>query len=188
MKREAAPPLAAWLLGILLSQEDRDAVLGDLEEEYALRRRVVSAAGGRAWYWSQVCRSIFPVLRLSARRGRWASTLAVALGAYVAVGLIESSAVAVLARVLRLNARADVVLNLIVGLVTIALAGHVAARIRPGAAHALAAVMIIGVAVMMVVVTPGSVPLWYALAFLVGAPMASLAGGTFCRRRREGNI
>jgi len=63
------------------------------------------------------------------------------------------------------------------------LGGYLAAWIRPGAATALAGIVIITVAVLMATKSD-SMPLWYQLAFLIAGPLASLAGGTpFLRRQ-----
>jgi hypothetical protein len=52
----ARPPrLARWILSVLLPPEYRDAVLGDLAEQFDERcreRRISRFA--RAWYWTQV--------------------------------------------------------------------------------------------------------------------------------------
>ena len=57
------PPLAAWLIAIATGTADRDAVAGDLHEEF----RAIAAAQGRAvardWYWRQVRTSLLSVLR-----------------------------------------------------------------------------------------------------------------------------
>lgn len=50
------------LLGALARPEDRDALLGDLEEEHAVRARTAGAAGAGRWYRRQVMRSIGPCL------------------------------------------------------------------------------------------------------------------------------
>ncbi|HKG95847.1 MAG TPA: ABC transporter permease, partial [Gemmatimonadaceae bacterium] len=56
------PRVAAWLLALASSAEDRPYVLGDLEEE--LRRRALSAGvrAARRWYWSEALASAAPLL------------------------------------------------------------------------------------------------------------------------------
>ena len=54
------------------------------------------------------------------------------------------------------------------------------------AATALAVLVMLAVGVLMMAV-PESVPLWYQLTFLVVGPVAALAGGTLCLRRRKGH-
>jgi hypothetical protein len=60
----ASPPShAEYLLYLVLDRVERDAVIGDLLEEYRLR--VLPRFGPRkaiVWYWSEVLRSILPFL------------------------------------------------------------------------------------------------------------------------------
>ncbi len=54
MIRGAPPPaLAEGLLALLLPADERDDVLGDLEENYRIRERHHGRARARAWYWGQ---------------------------------------------------------------------------------------------------------------------------------------
>ena len=62
-KEETPPKSAEFLLYLLLSHEDREALPGDLEEEY--RTAILPKFGARRavlWYWCQVIRSIWPVI------------------------------------------------------------------------------------------------------------------------------
>jgi hypothetical protein len=180
-----APPVATWLLGCLLPASDREAVLGDLVEEHAIRARTASPRTAAGWFWRQVWHSIPPMLWVGIRRGAWLTTLGVAIGAYVVAGLIEFVGVAAIARLLGPDARALPVLSAMVGLGTIGLGGYVAARIRPEAATVLAAIVMLVVGALLVTM-PESAPLWYGLTFLMVGPVAALAGGTLCRVRRHG--
>ena len=51
------PPLAIWLLTKRLSDEWRDFVVGDLEEEFATRS-ADSPFAARAWFWWQAIRCL----------------------------------------------------------------------------------------------------------------------------------
>jgi predicted permease len=53
-----------------VAPEDRDAVLGDLHEEFGLRTATGGAAPARRWYRRQVRRSVVPNLRHRIKRGR----------------------------------------------------------------------------------------------------------------------
>jgi hypothetical protein len=53
------PRLAAWLLRLRLRPDDREFVLGDLEEEFLDLRRRNGDRRARRWYWAQALRSIF---------------------------------------------------------------------------------------------------------------------------------
>src|SRR2546425_11109058 len=100
MRYHIAPRFATWLLGCLLPQRDREAVLGDLIEEYAIRARSASPSTVARWLWGQVYRSVPLVLWSAIRRRGSLSTLSVALGAYIVAGTLESAGVAALSRLL----------------------------------------------------------------------------------------
>lgn len=72
--RDGRPPrLARWIVAASADAAQRDAQLGDLEEEHAARREVGGAAD--AWYWRQALGSVVPNLahRLRRRRRRRAN-------------------------------------------------------------------------------------------------------------------
>jgi hypothetical protein len=180
MSDHSPPRLAGRLLGCVVAERDRAAIMGDLAEEYAIHLRLTSRASARQWYWRQVYRSMPPVLWSSARHGRWLSTFGIALGIYLVAGVIEFLADAALSWLIVPDARIDNVLSMIVGFLTLVLGGYLANWIRCGAANVLAAIVIVAVALLMVVM-PDSVPLWYQLAFLILGPAASSAGGALFR-------
>jgi hypothetical protein len=159
VSRHSPSRVAAWLLGRVVPESDRDPVLGDLAEEYALRARSSDRATVSRWYWGQVCRSIPRMLWDSIRPGRWLSTLGVALAAYILSNALEFGATVAIARVLAPKTPLFTVISLFVGLATLGFSGYLAARIRPAAATALAAIVMIVVAVLLVTMT-GSVALW----------------------------
>src|SRR5206468_4017493 len=143
MKHLQAPPIATWLLERVLPATDREAVIGDLIEEYALRARSTPPSIAGRWYWGQVYRSIPQVLRCAIRRGRWLGAVGVAFVAYIAAGLLESAGFAVMSRLLGSDARSPGVLDVFIGLATLALSGYFAALVRPGAAGALAGIVVV---------------------------------------------
>jgi hypothetical protein len=181
------PParIAIWLLECVLPEEEREAVIGDLVEESALRARASTRATATWWCWGQVARSIPVVLCSNRRRRHWLGTLGVATAAYVAAGVLESLALFAISILLRPDAQLAIVLSVIVGLATMALGGYVAAWVRQGAASALAAIILISVAVLALTM-PHSAPLWYGLTFLIAGPLAALAGGRLNLVRRAG--
>jgi hypothetical protein len=177
--------VATWLLERVVPESNRDAVLGDLAEEYVLRARSADSLTVSRWYWGQVCRSIPRMVWGSVRSGRWLSTLGVAIGAYIAAGALEFAGTTAISRLLAPGASVDTLLNVVVGLTTIGIGGYFATWIRPGAATALAGIVMIVVAVLMVTMSD-DVPLWYQLAFLIIGPLASLGGGSLRLRSRTG--
>jgi putative ABC transport system permease protein len=64
------PRLATLLLRLALEAGDRRFVLDDLAEEYAARCAVMGRAAAARWYWSQVTRSVGPLLWRRASRPR----------------------------------------------------------------------------------------------------------------------
>lgn len=181
------PRIAIRLLEWLLPEEHRDALVGDLIEESALRARSSTRATATWWCWAQVVRSIPLVLCSTLRRRRWFGTLGVAIAVYVAAGVLEWVGVAVVSRLVYSDARLAMVLSVIVGLVTMVLGGYVAASIRQGAASVLAGIILMVVAVLMVT-APDSAPLWYGLTFLIAGPAAALAGGRLTLIQRAGPL
>ena len=63
----APPPIAAALVGCMTPPRLRDALLGDLAEEFE-SRVTTSPAGARFWYWAQVVRSVPPLAWLNVQR------------------------------------------------------------------------------------------------------------------------
>lgn len=175
------PRVTTWLVRRFVPPAHREAILGDLIEEYAIRCRS-SARLVVVWYWGQVCRSIAPLLWIRLRRERWMSTLSVAIAAYVAAGAIESAGIHAIAMLLGPYATAPSALSMIVGLATLMLCGYLAAWFRPLAAKVLAVLVIVAVVILMLTM-PKSAPLWYGFGFLVFGPLAALLGGTFCLTR-----
>jgi hypothetical protein len=60
---EAPPRNAEFLLYCFLSKEDRAGLIGDLMQEYELEvLPKFGARRARVWYWTQVMKSITPVV------------------------------------------------------------------------------------------------------------------------------
>jgi putative ABC transport system permease protein len=64
------PLLSAWFLRLSVAPQDRDAVLGDLHEEFGTRAATGGAAPARRWYRRQVRRSVGPNIRHRIARRR----------------------------------------------------------------------------------------------------------------------
>jgi hypothetical protein len=64
MKAAGTPVLASRIVAGLVAEPGyRDAILGDLEEEFADRCERVGIAEARSWYWSQTLLAIVPLAR-----------------------------------------------------------------------------------------------------------------------------
>jgi putative ABC transport system permease protein len=72
----ARPPrVARWIIAAATPAADRDALVGDLDELYAMRRDRSARWRADLWYWRQVARSVAP---LTARRFQPSSPQAMA--------------------------------------------------------------------------------------------------------------
>ena len=60
---EPSPAFAEWITARLLQPEEREAVLGDLHEEYLALREQDGDRHARRWYWRQTWTSAIPDLR-----------------------------------------------------------------------------------------------------------------------------
>ena len=182
MRLDSPPRLAHWLLRWILSAADREVVLGDLAEEFALR--IQSGHSGGSWYWRQALGSIPRLLWKSARQGRWLRTSLVAFGAYVGAGVLESVATTALSGILVPGSSRYTLLSLIIGLASLGVGGYAAARIRPGAETVLSVMVFVAVVALMVG-RVGDQPFWYGLAFLVAGPFSAAFGGAPVRWRQR---
>jgi hypothetical protein len=177
------PRMATWLLHSVLPPQDRDVVLGDLIEEYALRHSESAATAAR-WYWGQVCRSVPTVLLAGIRRGGALVTVVSALAAYVVVGTINFAGAAAIDWFVGATANSFAVSDVLVGLTAIAIGGYLAAWVRQGAATVLGALVVV-VAVVLMASPSDTAPAWYQLTFLVLGPLAAHAGGVLRVSRRS---
>lgn len=119
MRRQSPSALATWLLAQAVPERNREILLGDLHEEYALRAQFAPTSTATLWYWGQACRSIPPLVWSSARNGRWLFTLAVAIGAYLFVGIFEFAATKAVSMLLALDENVLKFVNVWVGLATV---------------------------------------------------------------------
>jgi len=185
LTRDLRPRWAGRLLAGVLPPSDVEAAIGDLEEEYALRSQATSLASATQWYWGQVARSVPVFAWASVRRGGWGSTLAVALGACVVQAAVELATKVAMSAVVTPDTRLPAILTLAVTLPTLVLLSYVAARIRPGGATMLTAVILVAVVLQLAVKTNAGLPVWNQIAALVVAPSAAFAGGILSLRARH---
>jgi hypothetical protein len=186
--RGSRPRWASRLLACVLPPRDVEAAIGDLEEEYALRCQATSRASTARWYWGQVVRSVPVFAWASVRRGGWASTLAVALGACVVQAAIEFATKFAMSAVVAPDTRLPAILTLVVSLPTLVLLSFLAARIRPGGATMLTTVILAAIVFQLAVKTNAGLPVWNQIAALVVAPSAAFAGGILSLKVRQREI
>jgi hypothetical protein len=164
--------VAATLLALLIPREDVEAIIGDLEEEAAVR------ASGSRWYWVQVARSIPAVLWLPIVRGGWLATCGVALTACATQTAIEVTTGFAIHRFAPADALWPSIAALAVTLTSLALVSFKASRVRRGAATVLAGIAVGAVTLQLALVAQagGELPAG-TLAALIVAPGTVLAGG-----------
>lgn len=180
MTRPLPPRLPSTLLSAIAQADQRDALLGDLHEEYLLRAAVSPQVAAR-WYWSQAVRSAIPLVRTRARRARWWSTLAAAIGCYVLVGALNAAGMSAIGIPVAGEASPNYFAGALVGLLAIAIGAHVASRIRPCAGEVVGAFVAIGAIALLFSTDPS--PFWYQLAFLAGGPMVARLGSVLAKRQ-----
>jgi hypothetical protein len=100
------PRSAVWLLGLfnpalLAPNEEEEAILGDMLEEFSLLASESGAAVARRWYWRQVLKTIAHLVVHAFRTSPWSTSAAVIGGfllRWLAAGLPERAIFAVLER------------------------------------------------------------------------------------------
>lgn len=176
------PRSAVWIVGRLLPKADSDALLGDLAEEHALRRRGEAPPNEAWWYWSQISRSLGPLLWAAARRGRWIAALGVAMAVYALITFVESYSTALISKVFVSGSVAFTIGSLAFSPIAMAIGGYAAASIRRGAAAVLAILSAVAI-VRLMVLSGNAIAIVYLTAFLIVCPLTALAGGALVHRR-----
>jgi len=175
--------LSSWVtraIAQIVPLHTLDAALGDLAEEYALTSQGTSSLRASRWYCGQLARSMPQMMWIDIRRSGVVTTFAVAFGAWLVAGIVESIADMALIAIYGSNAVIEGLPGLLAGLAAFALGGYVAALVRPAATKVLAAMIGFLVAAFMIAGV-GNAPIWYGVSFMVFGPLMSIAGGTWRR-------
>jgi hypothetical protein len=189
MRRCSPPTFACWLLESLLPGPYRDAVLGDLIEEYALRIESTSRFTASRWFWSQACRSLPPTVWSLLRSRDGLISISIAMGVYIFMGTLKFAADWMISKLVAPDQTTHVVLAPIVFLTTTVIGGCVAARIRRGATIFLALMVTITVAILIdVKVCSIPVPWWYQFGFLTLGPLTVIIPTLFGRLKQQGTV
>jgi hypothetical protein len=169
---EWAVHVVTWFFSWLVPKDDREPLIGDLAEEYALRVRAASSSAALGWYLRQILASVPPLVRLRVTRAAWLATLGVALLAYVAVGVMQ-----VIINWLIPSSVAPVYspLGLMVVFPVVILIGYVAEGFRRRAAVVLGGMMLLAITALTVWGAE-DVPLWYRVAYFLVGPAAAFIG------------
>jgi hypothetical protein len=175
MTRNSPTALVCWLLESVIPIRYREAMLGDLIEEYTLRAESASAFTAYRWLWSQACRSVPSIVWSLLRSGNLLISMSIAMGVYIVMGMLKLAADLTIAKLIAPQQATQIVLAPIVFLTTATIGGCVAARIRGGVSIFLALIVMITVVVLMELkVCTIPVPWWYQFGFLTLGPLAVL--------------
>ncbi|HVE77551.1 MAG TPA: permease prefix domain 2-containing transporter [Gemmatimonadaceae bacterium] len=194
----APPPIAELVLtGFVADRDTRDAVLGDLAEEHAVRCAESGAAAAARWYWRQTIASLPPLAGASLRRARaggWARVAIAVVAGYAALVVLGLAGDAGLGRLTsRVGAPADewwrLMASLALGGAGAVSGGWVAAAV--GRRAPLASAAALGAACVAINLTAlfagaSSGPLWYWLSFGVYVLPGTVAGGLLRLRQLRG--
>jgi len=173
MSRNSPPVFAFWLLECLLPVQFRDAILGDLAEEFLLRASS-SRSSARRWFWGQAFRSL-PFLLWSLLRSEFAFSTGIAAVVFLSMAGLKFTADLVIRRWVAPAPLTEVVLAPIIFLSLSMLGGCLAGRIRRAAAVFLA-LMVATTVVVLIALNPCPIPVpwWYQFGFLTFGPMTVL--------------
>jgi hypothetical protein len=193
---DGPPRLPLCILSALGARaEFRDAVLGDIAEEYHVRAGMQGGHAARAWYVREACRAVPCLIRDGVRHlgvGGIAHVITAALKAYASI-VVVGVVLFPLAKLLRHSTIMPVAVTaVVVGLTVSLLGGYLAARF--GRRAPLLSSVALGVfwavvyaAALLVLlerVTQLAVPTWYNIA----GPAIILTGtalGGICRVARQ---
>jgi hypothetical protein len=177
VKLPLALNMARWILARFVPEGEREPLVGDLEEEYALRVRTDSSSAPVVWYLRQICSSIPPVIGVRLSRATWLATLGVALVAYFAVGLGQ---LVIFWAIPASSAPTYNPLGVIITFPLVAIIGYFAELSRRRAAIVLAAIMLFAITAVTMLIAE-SAPFWYHAAYFFVGPVGALVGGALVR-------
>ena len=188
MSRCSPPAFACWLLESALPESYREAIFGDLIEEYTLRMESTSRVTASRWFWSQTCRSVSAIVWSSLWSGNCFISMSIAVGVYIFMGTLKFAVDLMISKLVAPGQTTYVVLAPIVFLTTSAIGGCVAAQIRRGTTIFLALMVTITVAILIdLKVCSIPVPWWYRFGFLALGPLAVIITPTLLGRlKRKG--
>jgi hypothetical protein len=174
MRRSPTIHVAIWILSRLVPKGERDALVGDLMEEHALRVALTSSSAALRWCLRQVCASAPPLLWARLRRAAWIATFGVALLAYSAVVVVEL----IVNRAIPSSSAAsatNMLLGLLIPFPLVVLIAYFAARLSPRAPIVLGAIMLLMVT-LMTLTSAERIPAWYRIAYFLVGPAAAFIG------------
>lgn len=169
------PMLASWLVQSVLPADHGAAMVGDLIEEYYERCESTSPASASWWFWSQACRSIPSITKMSLLRHDRLGSASIAMSVFVVMATLKVVVEQVLSASHVLTDSKQIVLAPMIFLATTSIAGCIARLIRRGATLFLALFVLVAVIVLISIrVCTIPVPWWYELTFLILGPSSVL--------------
>ena len=183
MTRSSKSGWSEDLLRSLAPDYDVEAMLGDLMEERASRRRRDSRSSHGAWYWGQVLRSIPELLWASVSGRGWPAIWGTACLLYVAAAAVQLASSVALSSFMASGYWLTAI-NLLLGAAAFVAAGCAAAWLRPRAVPVLASIVTIVILVLMAIAEDGASP-WFKVALILGSPSVVAGAAWFTRRRRR---
>jgi hypothetical protein len=193
MADEVTRPLAViWisrLMESVLPRELGELVVGDLNEEFALRTRSQPSAGATAWFAMQAAASVPRLLVLSVRRLSWLKSFGVAVVAYLALGLVEPYMHRFMSLIIEPGFRLQLIIDLCIGFTACACGGFLSTWIHRGSAFVYSLIGTGFLASMMMTRVNPDLPSWFLAAFLAVAFVAPIVGGVVfisCANRLAG--
>jgi hypothetical protein len=171
--------IATWVLSRFVPMSDREALIGDLAEEYARRAKAGLPYAAFGWYLGHICASIPPLLWARLARATWPMTFGVALLAYFVVGAAQ---LVIQWTVQSLTATAHRPLVLIIIFPIVLLIGYISERTRRRSAIVLGAMLLLAIAAMTLW-SAGNAPVQYRLAYLLLGPAVAFIGAAMNWRR-----
>jgi hypothetical protein len=173
-------PLAVmtWVFSWVVPRSEREVLLGDLAEEYAMRADAVSSSAAFKWYVRQMVASAPHLAWSRVTKLAWLATAAVGLLAYIAVGVVELIVNWAVSRSFAPGTGSYSPLGMLLTFPIVVFIGYLAATYRRGAAMVLGALMLLAVTVMTLSAAE-SVPTWYRIAYFCVGPAAVFIGSTW---------
>jgi hypothetical protein len=164
-----------WLFSWVVPRSQREVLLGDLAEEYAMRANADSSSAAFQWYIRQIVASVPHLAWGRVTQLAWLATAAVGLLSYIAVGIVELIVNWAISRSFAPGTVGYNPLGMLVTFPMVVLIGYLAATYRRGAAVVLGALMLLAVTVMTFSAAE-SMPTWYRIAYFCVGPAAVLLG------------
>lgn len=174
-----------WLFSRLVPKDVREPMIGDLAEEYAARAKATSSFAALGWCLREICASVPSMLWIRLTRSAWISTLAVALLAFIATGVVDVVVTRAIPNWTADGTFAPSPLGVVVKLLVVGLIGFLAERLRRRAALVLGVILFLVIAAM-ILLSPemDSSPPWFKASWFFLGP-AAVVGGIFCSIRRS---